>query len=126
MKRGKDLLPPISERLIVLNHDDATCDIHTIDNFDSERILAGHSEISIPFKDAKQYISPLGRVFIVNAPEWYVTEAKHLAEVEQATVIAQAVNYQKPGAATSKPGGLMTFLPWILVVFAIIFALVKK
>lgn len=127
MKRTtKEMVSPIRERLILLNQDEATCDILPVRSFDNERILAGDSDYSVPIKDVKQFISPVGRVFIVNAPDWYVNEAKHLAEVEQATVIAQAVNYQKPGSVSAKSGGLMAFLPWILMALAIVFALLKK
>lgn len=124
--KKREVVSPIRERLILMDQDNATCDVLPVRDIGNERILAGNGDYSVPVKDAKQFISPQGRVFIVNAPDWYVKEAKHLAEVEQATIIAQAVNYQKPGTVAAKSGGFMTFLPWILAVLAVVFALLKK
>ncbi|SDW82266.1 hypothetical protein SAMN04489725_11617 [Alicyclobacillus hesperidum] len=117
---------PIRERLVILEHDGMTCDILPVRDVGHDRILAGSGEVSVPMKDVKQFISPEGRVYVAHVPEWYINESKHLAEVEMATVINQAVNYQKPGTVTSRPSNFLLWFPWILAVFAIIFAILKR
>lgn len=117
---------PIRERLIVLQHEGMNCDVLPVRDVDDNRILAGNGEFSVPLKDVRQFISPEGRVYVLAAPDWYIDETRHLAEVEMSAVIKQAVAYQRPGSALKSGGGFLRFLPWILAVAAILLVIIFK
>jgi hypothetical protein len=109
----KQQQPVLRERVIVFEHDGYNCDILPVTDRNESRILAG--DMSIPVEDVTTWISPHGRVYVLRAPQWYINETKHLAAVEMSTVIHQAVQYQRPGAASRSDIPFLRFLPWILV-----------
>jgi len=119
---------PLLERLIVLDHDTPNCLILPVVDVDDQRILARgiDGDLSVPIPDAQVKISPEGRVYVLHASETYIQETKHLATVEQAVVLREAVNYQRPGAVERGPGLLMRVLPWIVALVLVILWATKK
>ncbi|MCL6528299.1 MAG: hypothetical protein K6T57_15675 [Thermaceae bacterium] len=112
MRASRAQAPQILDRVVILEHEGRTAEVLPIQEIDAERIVApGHV---IPRKDARQYITPRGTLWVLSAPSWYVDETRHLAEVEMASVIRQAVNYQRPGAARPAQPRWASVLPWIL------------
>lgn len=98
--------------MVVLEHDHRTASILPVAHVNHERILAG--DCSVPREDAREYITPEGILYVVNAPEWYIQETRHLATVEMSNVIRQTVNYQRPGAATPTGSPFLKILPWLV------------
>ncbi len=112
MRKAQEAMPAVRERLVMLEHEHRTASIFPVAHVNHERIMAG--DLSVPREDAREYISPEGIVFVVNAPEWYVQETRHLATVEMSNVIRQTVNYQRPGAATPTGSPFLKILPWLV------------
>lgn len=111
----------VKDRVVILEHDGRMAEILTVEDINEERILI--PGYSIPWQDTKEYISPEGRVFVVNAPEDYIKETKHLASVEMSTVIKHAVQYER-----MKPEKVefSKFMPWIVVLLMAFMLVVKK
>jgi len=119
---------PMVERLVILEHGGKTAEILNVRDIDHQRLLAEspEGERVIPLQDLEFWVTREGRLWVLNAPETFIQETKHLAMVENALVIGQAVQYQRPGAAMAKKSTFTTILPWMLVLAALLFAIMKK
>lgn len=119
--------PSLNTRIVIFNHDTRDAEILPVLDVDDERIFASgpEGERSIPFVDATAYITAHGKLYVINAPTFYVQELKHLATVEMSRVIRAAVDYQRPGAA-AKDIGWFKYLPWVAVLLFAILWMVKK
>lgn len=111
----------VRDRVVILEHDGRLAEVLDVEDINEDRVLA--PGYLIPIKDAKEYISPSGRVFVVNAPKEYIQETKHLATVEMATVIRHAVQYERMVPEKTDIGKLM---PWIIVVILLLAVIFKK
>jgi hypothetical protein len=100
----------VVDRLVILEHDGRLCEVLDVEDVNEDRILA--PGYSVPTQDVKEYISPRGRVFVLHAPEEYIEETKHLAAVEQNTVIRHAIQYERMTPAKADMGKMM---PWLLI-----------
>ena len=70
MRKKQPAISPIVERVVILEKDGVSADILPVLEIDSERIAT--PEHNIPVEDVKEFITPEGRLFVLNAPEWYV------------------------------------------------------
>lgn len=111
----------VRDRVVILEKDGRLCEIHDVEDINEERILVPNH--SIPWVDINEYMSPEGRVFVLHAPEEYVEETKHLAAVEQSTVIKHAVQYEKMAPEKTDLGKV---IPWILVGLSLLLMFLKK
>lgn len=105
----------VRDRLVIIEKDGRLCEILPVTDINSDRILA--PGYSVPWQDVQEYISPEGRVFVVHAPEEYIMETRHLAEVEQATVIRSAIQYER---VVPPRADLGRYLPWAVIVILIL------
>ena len=124
MRKKQPAISPIVERVVILEKDGVSADIVPVLEIDSERIAT--PEHNIPVEDVKEFITPEGRLFVLNAPEWYVQETKHLARVEMTHVINQMVQFQKPGAAKRDAGLFLKLLPWVIAALILVMFVLKK
>jgi hypothetical protein len=108
------------DRVVIFESDGNLCEILDVTDINEDRIAAPYH--SIPWPDVKEYISSEGRVFVVNAPSDYVQETRHLAAVEQATVIKHAIQYEK---IHPEKFDLTRLMPWLLLVISFIALAVK-
>lgn len=111
----------VRDRVVILEQNGKLCEIHTVEDINEDRILVPYH--SIPWEDVTEYMSPEGRVFVLHAPEEYIQETRHLASVEQATVIRHAIQYEKMSPDKFEIGKLM---PWIAILVMAILLVVKK
>jgi hypothetical protein len=129
MNKPKEISPPSPrDFLVLMNGETKQAEILQIADIGPERILAQGADgvRSIPYVDTTLFNGPDGRIFVTNASDKYVQETKHLAQVEMSTIIREAVQYQRPGAAVERDPLWMKIFPWVAVVIVIILWLVKK
>lgn len=124
MLKKQDKRPIPRDYVVILEHEGQTAEILPVLDEDHERVLAG--DHAIPTKDLRPYITRRGRLWVLNAPDWYIHETKHLASVEHSRVIQAAVNYQRPGAARPQRPAWLLVLPWLLVAALAVGLVVKK
>lgn len=88
--------PSSHDKLVVIDAD-GTADIATVFTIDDNHLEAEsiNHDYSIPLADCKTFVGPMGRIFVLQADNDYVSDTRRLAALEKSIVLRQVTQFDK-------------------------------
>lgn len=123
-KRDQDIVSRMDRIVFFANDGEGVknfCEVLEVGEVAEDRVIARNRGYVLPLQDAQIFNSPDGMVYAYNMNLPYLSETKHLAEVEKNIIVGQAFLYA--GRNSFQSGKTSSFM-WVVLAFFFILAMI--